>query len=134
MAVSVTVDWTASETWACDPTSVAGARAFVVANLAERGLSHLVNDSRLIVSELATNAVFHAGTPFTVTVRQVGDEVEILVLDGSSELPQLSPQAEDGVVERGLGLYLTDVYSRQWGVIRSGEAGKTVWASLSAAP
>lgn len=130
--LSVDTDWTTSDTWECDPRSVAGARAFVCSNLVERGLAHLVNDSRLIVSELATNAVFHAATPFTVTLRQVGDTVEILVLDGSSELPTLYPRAGEELLDLGLGLYLTDAYSHRWGVIRDADAGKTVWASLVA--
>jgi anti-sigma regulatory factor (Ser/Thr protein kinase) len=42
--------------------SVATARDFVRLHLREHHLEHLVDDIRLTVSELATNAVKHAGT------------------------------------------------------------------------
>ena len=50
------------------PESVRASRKFVVAALRRLEADHLVNDATVIVSELATNAVRHAGSPFRVSV------------------------------------------------------------------
>ncbi|HEY3529185.1 MAG TPA: hypothetical protein VGK78_08535 [Nocardioides sp.] len=53
------------------PPSVALARDFVCKHLLAHHQSHLVDDVRLMVSELATNAVVHAQTPFGVCLSRV---------------------------------------------------------------
>jgi hypothetical protein len=46
-------------------------------------VSYLVDDVQLVVSELATNAILHARTPFTVTLDGFDDLVFLTVMDGS---------------------------------------------------
>jgi hypothetical protein len=63
------------------------ARDFVGRHLIEHGLSYLTDDVQLVVSELATNALIHAQTPFTVTLQALGRSVLLMVKDGSTAGP-----------------------------------------------
>jgi hypothetical protein len=58
------------QTFGPDPTNVASARHFVGGTLAGWGLD--ASEACLLTSEVVTNAVVHARTDFTVTVK--GDE------------------------------------------------------------
>lgn len=40
-----------------------------------RGLAQVADDAELVVNELASNAVIHAGTPFVVTVHRDGSQL-----------------------------------------------------------
>ena len=60
--------WSYESDFAAEPASVAAAREFVQQHLSHYGLDHLTEDVRLVVSELATNSMVHARTPFTVTL------------------------------------------------------------------
>jgi anti-sigma regulatory factor (Ser/Thr protein kinase) len=51
------------------------------------GATERADDVRWVVSELATNAVLHAGTPFTVSVGVYDREVDIAVCDESPRVP-----------------------------------------------
>ena len=67
-------------------------------------LEQLVDDVQLGVSELATNAVRHAGTDFVLTVR-CDTAVTILVSDAEPDLhqpssPQVDPTAVATTIER----------------------------------
>ena len=57
-------------------TSAARARCFVGQRLIEHELQYLADDVQLVVSELATNALTHARTPFTVTLAAVAQSPE----------------------------------------------------------
>ena len=109
------------------PESVAAARRFVREALVGHHLSALVDDVTLVASELTTNAVRHAGTPFTVTVRGVADAVVLSVRDGSSARPV--PQDAGSEDDAGRGVVIVDVVSRDWGVVVEGRT-KTVWAEF----
>jgi anti-sigma regulatory factor (Ser/Thr protein kinase) len=86
-----------------------------------------VDDARLVVSELTTNAVVHAGSPFSVAVRHEGSAIRIAVHDSNPTLPVL----RDGgpAAPSGRGLHLVRALTSAWGVDRSPD-GKTVWAEL----
>jgi anti-sigma regulatory factor (Ser/Thr protein kinase) len=105
------------------------ARAFVTNHLLGHGLPGLVDDVQLVVSELATNAVRHAQTPFTVTLRAFNATVRLEVLDGWGVEPTLvtAGPEDDG----GRGVSIVDAVSREWGVISHGVAGKSVWAEFN---
>jgi anti-sigma regulatory factor (Ser/Thr protein kinase) len=82
------------------------------------------------VSELATNAVTHASSDFTVTVTRNGATVHIAVRDHGAGVPvkrEATPQDR-----RGRGLMLLDHLSAQWGV-RDRPGGKEVWFELGGA-
>jgi anti-sigma regulatory factor (Ser/Thr protein kinase) len=105
------------------------ARRFVMSLLGRRPYLGLVapDEARLVVSELATNAVIHAGTPFSVTVAVQGSGIRISVRDWSESPPIVrngGPMAPSGK-----GLRLVDAIADDWGVERDPD-GKTVWADI----
>lgn len=63
--------------------SVRQARRFVIDTLAGWG-SDAGDDASLLVSELATNAVIHAGTDYTVTITMTAEVLRVSVADGSA--------------------------------------------------
>lgn len=74
---------------------------------------------RLLVSELVTNSVRHAGlrrgTPITLTVDVGPYGVRVTVVDpGPGFIPPVGPPEPDS--EGGWGLYLVDRISDRWGV------------------
>ena len=83
----------------------------------------------LVVDELVTNAVIHAGTPIDVRVEHESGVVHCEVIDRRTDgpLPRIIETA-DG---RGRGLRLVDVVSRSWGVDRD-TGGTNVWADIGA--
>jgi anti-sigma regulatory factor (Ser/Thr protein kinase) len=109
--------------------SVPRARHFVCSLLIDHRFSNLVEDVALVVSELATNAVRHANTPFTVALEQVGRSVLLTVSDGSPALPVR--RAKDLFGAGGRGLTIVDLVSRDWGVTRRPGEGKSVWVSFA---
>lgn len=111
------------------PASVTAARRFVTEIVATAGLAELVDDARLLVSELATNAVMHAHTEFTVTVHLASAGVYVEVQDGDEEGPELVLIEAHDVLESGRGLRLLDAAASTWGC-RPLEHGKVVWFRL----
>ncbi|HSC03038.1 MAG TPA: MEDS domain-containing protein [Solirubrobacteraceae bacterium] len=111
------------------PDAPFAARRFVAGLLGRRPYGDRVDpaDAQLVVSELATNAVIHAGTPFSVAVRSDGSAVRISVQDWSSMQPVMREDNPDALAGRGLRLIA--MVSRSWGV-EYGPDGKTVWAEL----
>jgi anti-sigma regulatory factor (Ser/Thr protein kinase) len=109
--------------------SVRTARDFVYALLTDHGFLDLVDVVRLAVSELTTNAVRHAHTPFTVTLERNGEALLLTVTDGSPS--PVDQRAPDLLRPGGRGLALVDTVSHDWGVIQRPEEGKTVWASFA---
>ena len=86
-----------------------------------------LTNAQLVVSELASNAVVHAGTEFTLYVRREGSGLRISVRDASRVEP--SPGNPDQRASSGRGLWLVSRLAKSWGVELS-EDGKTVWAEL----
>jgi len=82
--------------------------------------------ARMILSELASNAVRHARTPFEVTVR-VGDVVWVGVRDSSRRQPRVLFASPDDI--SGRGLTLVSALATRWGIDwRDGQ--KVVWAEV----
>lgn len=123
------VDWSHEAVLGADVRSVGLARAFVCRQLLAHDLSHLVDGVRLVISELATNAVLHARSPFTVTLSRTGELVLLVVRDGSAMGPML--EARDLMDQGGRGLVLVESLSYQWGA-RTDDGSKSVWASFRA--
>jgi anti-sigma regulatory factor (Ser/Thr protein kinase) len=118
---------TVSADFSRDPQAPARARRFV-ADLLHR-LDHpaLVEDAKLLVSELATNAVVHAQSSSTVAVQPRATGVRLSVRDASLSKPTL--RDHDARAGSGRGLQLIDVLASKWG-IELADGGKTVWAEL----
>lgn len=130
-----TSSWTHHLTLAGEPLSVLRARRFVCFHLVEHRLLYLVEDVRLVTSELSANAVRHAQTPFTVTLEQVNRAqldngyVLLSVHDGSPSPPV---HMTTGVLDTsGRGVSIIDLVSQDWGVTDETGGGKSVWASFN---
>ena len=123
------IPWGHESALPADPVSVAAARSFVRQHLGEHDLRSLVDDARLVVSELATNAIRHARTPFVVTLSRLDGSVTLSVSDGSQEAP--TPTTALVLAEDGRGLWIVDHLSREWGVRMLADGGKTAWASFA---
>ena len=111
------------------PSSVGAARRLVrdLATLA--GRTDLVDDAVLLVSEVVTNALIHAGSPIRVR-GQVGRRgIRVEVSDASPHHPALRDYANTAGTGRGLGLLVELV--DDWGVAPD-EVGKTVWFEVGA--
>ncbi len=96
-----------------DPSSVARARGFVCARLAAWGFDALAETAALLTSELASNVVRHARTPYAVVIRRTFQGAMVDVLDASREVPEL--RAHDLSADSGRGLALVAVLSSSWG-------------------
>jgi anti-sigma regulatory factor (Ser/Thr protein kinase) len=112
------------------PESVRASRSFVVTALRRLEADHLVHDATVIVSELATNAVRHARSPFRVSVDESPGLVCISVQDaghGHAALPTIAP--DDHAIE-GRGIAIIDALAHSWGYDAL-EDGTVVWAQLA---
>lgn len=118
--------WTHTISLSAEPASAARARDFVCAHLLMHGLPTLVEDIRLVASELTTNAMQHARTPLVLTLTREAHCVTLSVHDDSPVLPVLSTA---GIAEpRGRGLAIVDRLSAGWGVDVADDRSKAVWA------
>jgi len=109
-----------------DPASVGRARTFVTDALA--GTSVNAEVVRLLTSELATNAVLHAGTDFRVRLRTDPSIVRVEVVNDEPELLlAMREPSERG----GRGLRLIADLSLDWGA-ESFRDEKVVWFEVPA--
>lgn len=120
--------WTHATDLAPVGASAGAARAFVGVHLRAHGLAVLVDDVRLVVSELASNAVRHAGTSFSVRLRGDGRSLLLTVRDSSPAVVFVRPPGTTSTGGRGLAI--VDRLSHDWGVDRADVAAKSVWASF----
>jgi hypothetical protein len=102
-------------------TSVCRGRG-VPAELAEPGI--------LVVSELVTNGIQHAGTPTIVWAEYEAGTLTVAVTAGEALLPALL--APDDAREGGRGIAKIDHLATSWGLTRTG-LGKVAWATLEQA-
>ncbi|MEY2580397.1 MAG: hypothetical protein QOE09_246 [Ilumatobacteraceae bacterium] len=123
----------AAESWeevrwfSCDSRSLSSCRTFIGQTLASWHLDHLTEDATIVGSELATNAVLHARTNFSLSVAWRGDTVRVSVADSSQDMPVMGNPTPTTVT--GRGLLLVDALARRWGV-EVDTGGKTIWADL----
>jgi anti-sigma regulatory factor (Ser/Thr protein kinase) len=129
----------ASVTLPSDPASVSAARKYVSNILDEWGLpadAEVADTVRLIVSELATNAVQHTlgqSPTFTVDIELDRDEqLRIGVTDSHPRLPKRLPAAVQQDNGRGMVIirWLTVECGGRLSVTPTPEGGKTVWIAL----
>ena len=83
--------WSHETVLAAEPVSASKARDFICQYLVAHDLQYLVEDVRLVASELATNAMAHARTPFVVTLSEMEGSCCWHIRDGSSLASRSGP-------------------------------------------
>ena len=93
------------------------------------GLGHLEETATLLVSELVSNAVRHAGTGLVLelTLEAGGRWLRMEVADADPHPPL--PRTPAALDESGFGFVLIEALADKWGV-RETATGKGVWAEL----
>ncbi|MCN9242229.1 MEKHLA domain-containing protein [Streptomyces sp. RY43-2] len=107
--------------------SVPAGRAFLDRTLDAWECAAVKDDTRLLLSEILTNAVRHAQGPIGLHVCRTDTDLTVEVSDHSPHLPEPRLAAEDE--ESGRGLLLVRALADDWGV-RPTDDGKTTWFSL----
>jgi len=98
-----------------------------VAGLMRDAPDDVIECAALLTSELVTNAVLHAATPFTVTLHLMEDRIRVDVADGSPVVPAIKDYGTDAATGRGLTLF--DTLASNWGVLPV-LGGKIVWFEI----
>lgn len=110
------------------------ARHHVRSSLADRLPPPLTDDVGLIVSELVTNSVLHAGAgsgqTVGVDVSLSDGRLHLTVTDSGAASP---PRLIDLDLDQpaGMGLYFVDRLSASWGVERDARGRTTVWCEFA---
>lgn len=119
------------EAWRVFPRDVHAprqARHFVSGALRAWGRSELIDDAALVITELATNAIMHAGSNLTIGIRCIGPRLILTSHDTSSALPHIC--IADAGAPSGRGLQLIAGLTASWGA-EGVRDGKVVWAELA---
>ena len=117
----------ATRAFALSGDAPAAARHFAVDAVRRLGAADLADDTALVVTELAANAIVHAQTGFTVDLSAGPDVLRITVRD-ARPLPPASAADLPALPLHGLGA--VDALASRWGVERLGHSGKLVWVEL----
>jgi DNA-binding NarL/FixJ family response regulator len=112
-----------------DLGSVRKARRFVRETLDQWDLLGMLDDALLVVSELAANAINHADSDYRVRLSTTPQSLRIEVRDGGAGTPE--PQPRSMTNEHGRGLLMVAAIAASWGIERSEETHKLVWAELT---
>ncbi|HEX2575582.1 MAG TPA: ATP-binding protein, partial [Aquihabitans sp.] len=84
----------------------------------------------LMVSELASNSIRHAGSPFELAVTRDDAAVRVEITDDGAGRPEVRHAAPSAT--SGRGLHIVDLLADDWGVDDLDEDGKTVWFTYTA--
>ena len=117
----------ATRAFALTGDAPAAARHFAVDAVRRLGAADLTDDTALVVTELAANAIVHAQTGFTVDLSASRDVLRITVRD-ASPLPPAAAADLPALPLHGLGA--VDALASSWGVDPLGHSGKLVWVEL----
>ncbi len=109
------------------PSSVGAARRAVRAVLTQGRRDDLAETAQLLVSELVTNALVHAGTAIDLHAFVGGEGLRVEVSDGSLQEPV--PRRYATTAGTGRGLQLIQQLVDRWGTVTHPD-GKTVWFEL----
>jgi anti-sigma regulatory factor (Ser/Thr protein kinase) len=120
----------AALTLSAAPESVSSARRFVRTALTDLDAPEACDDAVALVSELATNAVIHARTVYTIVVSRDANSARVGVHDLSTVVPRQRASGSDALTGRGLRLVAS--ISSDWGVDLV-TRGKGVWFTVSCA-
>jgi hypothetical protein len=126
------VAWSDYVTLSPMAANVSAARGFVQDLLIDHDLLYLVEDVRLVTSELATNASRHAKTSYTVLLEGLSDSIRLTVTHDLRSRPVLTTLPV--MATAGRGANIVGYYSREWGVNEGRQNAKSVWASFDLRP
>ncbi|MFB9182469.1 SpoIIE family protein phosphatase [Dactylosporangium sucinum] len=112
-----------------DHSSPGLAREAIRTIVHEWDLGPLLDEALLLVTELTTNSVVHAGTEVDLEITASAAALTVAVLDFRPG--QVGPKAEQSgtLDERGRGLLLVDQMATAWGTLHF-TGGKGVWFRL----
>jgi anti-sigma regulatory factor (Ser/Thr protein kinase) len=125
-----------SATIAAGPGAPGEARALVTAWLDAHVSASVLDDARLLVSELVTNSLRHAGAavggPLRIGSSVTNGVVRLEVGDGGEDgaVIRRLPTPDNGA--GGYGLHLVEILSSRWGVDH--DSGTQVWFELENRP
>lgn len=110
-------------------------RHYLRGSLSEWELDPLMDELELLISEVVTNALIHAGSAVDVRLRRYADRVRVDVRDSDPHPPVVVPvvdvdRPEDDEAESGRGMLIVDAVASAWGSSPSGR-GKTTWFELN---
>jgi CheY-like chemotaxis protein len=108
--------------------SARDARAFTATALAGWGVTDIVDDVLLVVTELVNNAVTHAHSPCELRLSISPLSLRIEVVDAGHGAPD--PLPPSATRNHGRGLHLVDALTAAWGFEPNPAGGKVVWAEL----
>ena len=111
-----------------EPSSVAFARRRLLDFLGGDVPDEASATAALLVSELATNVVRHAGTPFALRVDVAPFRLRVEVADNCPEPPVVKAPVPGE--EGGRGMSIVSHFADNWG-IEAIPDGKRVWFELS---
>jgi anti-sigma regulatory factor (Ser/Thr protein kinase) len=117
----------ASRSFQCRSSALGAARQFVIDALGAWRLDEIADDASIVVSELATNALLHARSDFTVELSWADDTVRLSVRDASPLLPVVRNPSPTTIA--GRGLVLISAIATSWGT-EVFDDGKVVWAEF----
>ena len=118
-----------ARTFPNDTASVREARRYVLEVLG--AIAQPAADAiALMVSELATNAVRHTSSRFTVVADRTEEQIRVAITDDGSGSPVVrTPRPAD---TSGRGLQIVEELASEWGVVPSVDGtGKTVWFAVA---
>ncbi|BAU83532.1 hypothetical protein SLA_2609 [Streptomyces laurentii] len=114
------------------PGEVRLLRRAVRSTLGQWGARCAADEAELVVTELATNVIKHAGegAPATLVLEMDGSRLRLELHDLSPVLPVAEPGSPEVCdAECGRGLHLLAAMSVEWGALLM-ERGKLVWCEL----
>jgi anti-sigma regulatory factor (Ser/Thr protein kinase) len=115
-----------------DPRAPARARAAIADALVESLPAERVQDGQLLVSELVTNSVVHAGLSSADTIGVAlhvdAETVRVAVTDLGSGFERDTSKRAPDVWESGRGLSLVELLADRWGT--STAASTEVWFEI----
>jgi anti-sigma regulatory factor (Ser/Thr protein kinase) len=114
-------------TYPATPVAVRSARHHLIDFLDDAVSEDTSATAGLLASELATNAVMHAGTGFTMVADLAPSSLRVEVEDGSEDLPAVRNMRPNAV--GGRGLHLVKELASRWGT-ETLPSGKRVWFEL----
>jgi anti-sigma regulatory factor (Ser/Thr protein kinase) len=112
-----------------DPASAAAARRFTGVLLRQWGFGERLDEARLLVSEVATNAVLHTAAPSRLRVAATDGALRVEVHDRRGEHDAVVREHNNDDATSGRGLLLVRELADRWGISPASD-GKVVWFEL----